>query len=192
MTEGSNRGNPLYSPAGDPVGFNEWADSRDERAGRLSRIVFPLANRGMDRLEPKAKEFLVTALRELEYLSGSVFTDQGYYPSEIPIFTIVSEGPEYDYNLNGVKGFHDEETLIGAQTFVDALCPEQGIDVQADWQSLVDQAIAGQRLGFSDALGPIEAPDFLNFPTVLQGVVLTCDRFYENTKPDIGLQWNLM
>ena len=131
-------------------------------------------------------------MRDLEYFSGSGFTDQGYYPSEIPLFNILSEGPEYDYNLNGVKGFHDEETLVGAQIFVDALCPEQSINLQGDWQSLVNQAQMGQRLGFTYVLGPTEAPDSLNFPTVLQGVILTCDRFSGNTRPDFWLHWNLM
>lgn len=192
---------PLYQPVEQMLGFKDWASTIDTRLSKLQQFVFPRLSAELSRQnDPESKRFLQTAMEELSGICGTIFTGEGRFPSEIPIYCLLEEEPKHEpkYNLNGTRGTHKNTTLEAAQAVVDAICPELGVRIAEDRDTLIKRVDQARTLGYArywPSGGAYYAAMSGNicteFSTVLPGVnmSLTCNGQGEKY---ISLAWQVM
>lgn len=179
-------GSAIY-PRLEYIGFGDWRNTKALRIQRLATLVKPTLIREATRLDnhPRINGFFRAALEELTSISQQTFVG-GDYPSEIPIFSLLSSYGVPSFKVNGSWVEHDQETMVAAQCLIDALCPELGIRLDDQAADLLQKARRAKVLGFAE----IYSTDSFEFSTVLPAVALSLD--LSDGKTDASLSWKVM
>lgn len=188
----TTEGHPLYLTVNHNLSFEEWAQLRSLRVARIRTFVIPKLDRDLQRLnDPEAATFVQEATQELEAICQTRFVS-GDRPSPIPIFAVLEEdNGTRRYNLNDGGGEHSGTTLTAAQFLIEALCPEQGLDINDDLETLLQKAQAAEKLGYGDAynMDKVSQPNHVQFSTILPGITIQFS-FYPSGR-HISLAWGV-
>ena len=201
MSDRLNGGNTtLYPPVEQMLGFDDWSGTVDVRIKRLQQFVFPRLERAKEEAKDSVgTQFLQTAIRELSTICQTQFTGYGRFPSEIPVYCLLDEEEQQEpkYNLNGTRGVHNEATMTAAQTVIDAICPELGIRIDDDKDSLMTTVNQAKALGYAkfsnyggDFYAAMCGTIHPIFSTILPGINLSMS--LRNNGRYVSLDWQVM